>query len=622
MSEITSDALLKMTSICVMVQIGFLILFLRASEVMSADLALRQPAYMSGDDGSVAALAVEGTTGRCAVTSLLTDPWWRVDLGKSYSVDVVNIISGANGLADFEIRIGNSLDNEGNSNQKCGGPYTMTSSQEKSFDCTPGVRGRYVNIRIAGKNKKLDICAVSVNSNPAVNIAAGRSATQSTTAYDGFPAHALDGNLDSHYNGLSCTHTAGQNYPWWRVDLGSSQHVSEVFIVNRVGCCMDRLRNIAIYVGDSLENNGNSNPRCGGLYSMATVHKASFYCKPRKTGRYVNIRLEGTGMFLTLCEVEVYSESRAILKNKPVEQTVQDAYDKSSLTLVCPEPFGYPEPFVAWVKDGVVLQNSTSDLRLNLSIIASWNNNTWKIDCVASNKHGTDFHRFVLNLQSKYSMCTEYKELMDGTRSAFHAIQNQVSAQNDNSINERTWYRFVDQTTGSPMQLPDSCTEPWACGTQASGWLRGSHPSMEEGVVQRTVCFSWSSTCCFAEVKVQVRNCYGYHVYKLQPTSFVVKARYCIENSAIHYEDAFFYLPVSKAGVPLALTGHMIHLEYHVTSPWKCMAYCLVEMTCESFTYLSQDNTCELNNRTGTSSKQGLRERPGTEYYERMNLLQ
>lgn len=51
---------------------------------------------------------------------------------------------------------------------------------------------------------------------------------------------------------------------------------------------------------------------------------------------------------------------------------------------------------------------------------------------------------------------------------------------------------------------------------------------MEEGVVQRTVCFSWSSTCCFAEVKVQVRNCYGYHVYKLQPTSFVVKARYCI----------------------------------------------------------------------------------------------
>ena len=61
-----------------------------------------------------------------------------------------------------------------------------------------------------------------------------------------------------------------------------------------------------------MANNGNSNPRCGGLYSMANLLKASFYCKPRKTGRYVNIRLVGSRMFLTLCEVEVYSESRGI----------------------------------------------------------------------------------------------------------------------------------------------------------------------------------------------------------------------------------------------------------------------------------------------------------------------
>ncbi|XP_022810391.1 uncharacterized protein LOC111347407, partial [Stylophora pistillata] len=482
----------------------------------------------------------------------------------------------------------------------------MTSSQEKSFECTPGIRGQYVNIRIAGNNKKLKICEESVNPNPTVNIAAVRSASQSTKDANGSPERAVDRNLDSRYDGLSCTHTLQENGPWWRVDLGSSQPVSEVFVVNRVDeCCMNRLYNIGIHVGDGLEDNGNSNPRCGGLYSMATLHKASFYCKPRKTGRYLNIRLDGNGMILTLCEVEVYSESRALLKNKPVQQTVKDAYDKSSITLVCPEPFGYPEPFVAWVRDGVVLQNNTSDLTLNLSIIAPWNNTTWTIDCVANNKHGTDFHRFVLNLHSKYSMCTEYKDLADGTRSASHVIHNQVLAQNDSGIDERTWYRFVDKTTRSPMQLPGSCTEPWACGTQSSGWLRGGHPSMEEGVVLRTVCFSWNSNCCFAELKAQVRKCYGYYVYKLQPTPSEVKTRYCVEKSAIHYEDALFYLPVSKAGVPLALTGHMIHLEYHVTSSWKCMAYCLVEMTCVSFTYLSQNSTCELNNGTGSSSQEG-----------------
>ena len=55
---------------------------------------------------SEAALAVEGTSARCAVTGLLTDPWWRVDLGTSYVVDVVDIIAGADALTDFEIRVG------------------------------------------------------------------------------------------------------------------------------------------------------------------------------------------------------------------------------------------------------------------------------------------------------------------------------------------------------------------------------------------------------------------------------------------------------------------------------------------------------------------------------------
>ena len=64
--------------------------------------------------------------------------------------------------------------------------------------------------------------------------------------------------------------------------------------------------------GDSLTDNGNTNPRCGELYSMAKLAKASFYCKPRKTGRYLNIRLVESSMALTLCEVEVYSESRGV----------------------------------------------------------------------------------------------------------------------------------------------------------------------------------------------------------------------------------------------------------------------------------------------------------------------
>ena len=63
-------------------------------------------------------------------------------------------------------------------------------------------------------------------------------------------------------------------------------------------------------LGDSLDNNGNNNPRCGDVFSMVTDQKKMFYCKPRKTGRYVNIRLLGENKYLTLCEVAVYSESK------------------------------------------------------------------------------------------------------------------------------------------------------------------------------------------------------------------------------------------------------------------------------------------------------------------------
>ena len=77
----------------------------------TGNLALGQPANMSNplNNAVTASLAVDGSP-RCAVTSLSTDPWWRVDLGTSYIVGEVKILSraddGGSGLTNFEIRIG------------------------------------------------------------------------------------------------------------------------------------------------------------------------------------------------------------------------------------------------------------------------------------------------------------------------------------------------------------------------------------------------------------------------------------------------------------------------------------------------------------------------------------
>ena len=75
-----------------------------------------------------------------------------------------------------------------------------------------------------------------------------KSASQSSVSYDASPVRAVDGNTDSVWSSRSCTHTDETTDPWWRGDLGSSQHVSEVFMVNRVKAEF-RLFNIEIRVG-------------------------------------------------------------------------------------------------------------------------------------------------------------------------------------------------------------------------------------------------------------------------------------------------------------------------------------------------------------------------------------
>ena len=66
-----------------------------------------------------------------------------------------------------------------------------------------------------------------------VNLALSKSVSQSSDYGNAYPVRAVDGNTDGIWSSSSCTHTDQTTNPWWRGDLGSSQHVSEVFIVNR-----------------------------------------------------------------------------------------------------------------------------------------------------------------------------------------------------------------------------------------------------------------------------------------------------------------------------------------------------------------------------------------------------
>ena len=84
--------------------------------------------------------------------------------------------------------------------------------------------------------------------------------------------------------------------------------VSYLTITNRGDCCSERLSNFEIRIGNSLADNGNRNPNCGGLYSLSSAETRNISCPAPIKGRYVNIRILGEAKILTLCEVEVYAK--------------------------------------------------------------------------------------------------------------------------------------------------------------------------------------------------------------------------------------------------------------------------------------------------------------------------
>nr|XP_055075063.1 fucolectin-like [Misgurnus anguillicaudatus] len=132
------------------------------------------------------------------------------------------------------------------------------------------------------------------------NLALGGQAIQSST-YRRVAANAID-SLP-----LTCIRTLPSDNPWWRVDLLHSYIISRVVITNRPDCCVGRLSGAEIHIGNSLENNGNDNPRCAVLDDIPLGQSLSVYCDNME-GQYVNLIIPGSSKILSICEVEVYEK--------------------------------------------------------------------------------------------------------------------------------------------------------------------------------------------------------------------------------------------------------------------------------------------------------------------------
>ena len=93
----------------------------------------------------------------------------------------------------------------------------------------------------------------------------------------------------------------------------------------------------------------------------------------------------------------------------------------------------------------------------------------------------------------------------------------------DDTLDFNRWYRIAGE---AGTQLPEIQVPSRHCGTRYPGWMRGVHPSVEDGVVSRNVCFVLGRRECHWRLKIRVKNCGEFFVYKLD-TPVYCNQRYC-----------------------------------------------------------------------------------------------
>ena len=157
------------------------------------------------------------------------------------------------------------------------------------------------------------------------NIAAHKSASQSSIAYGGDASRAVDGNRNNAWNNRSVTHTDFQDHSWWKVDLAKEEGVGTVRIYNRGdGDVANRLSNFDVIL---LDKDGNEAARqhVDSLNNQPTVD-VQF---SGVDARYVKIELNKSKTPLSLAEVEVY---RAVKEEKVVADKKTENKAKTDFT--------------------------------------------------------------------------------------------------------------------------------------------------------------------------------------------------------------------------------------------------------------------------------------------------
>lgn len=187
---------------------------------------------------------------------------------------------------------------------------------------------------------------------PAINLAVGKSATQSSTGANAPAPRAVDGNTDGNYFNGSVTHTNYDANAWWQVDLGAIHSLDQVNVWNRTDCCPERLSNFYVLVSDLQFTSTDltttlNQPGVSSYYVTGTAGSPS-QVSITGSGRYVRVQLASTN-YLSMSELEVWGHAISVSPPPPSYQGFHDSVNCSYIE--------------GWIWD----QNNPST-RLNVSV--------------------------------------------------------------------------------------------------------------------------------------------------------------------------------------------------------------------------------------------------------------
>jgi hypothetical protein len=122
---------------------------------------------------------------------------------------------------------------------------------------------------------------------------------------------------------------------------------------------------------------------------------------------------------------------------------------------------------------------------------------------------------------SSLPQCSNYMRITDETRRSTHAHHTGC----DNAIfkGEPKWVRF---SGAAGTRLAPGPMEPFHCGTQGTGWYKGTYPTVAGATTTGTVCYSWPGNTCQWSNQISITHCNDFYVFSLRtpPACFL---RYC-----------------------------------------------------------------------------------------------